>query len=494
VSRLIFLEKLMDKKKVILLKEKIFTNINKPKMPQLSLDQMRRILKSHGVGNYSKKSREVLVKMMQDNNITAPKEETEIVAEPPTKKTKTEIVVKNTVTNNVSLGDGTGKVITLRILNDEALTYIKGKIGDFKLKWEHDHENPIPCPDWEGLPEWKLCNQKWYIVKLTVQGEKERKFIEGWDFTNPQKITDKTRSIWFPHPPDLYKKGSYWVTTEKVVPKYPIFVISKGRWEKRLTSKWLDKMHVAHKLVIEEQERDKYIEHGCDPEILLLLPTELCNLGKGSITVRNFIWDYSNKMGCKRHWCLDDNIDGFYRFHNNTRLPVYSGVVFRVIEDYVDRFNNIHLSGLNYYHCCPNISKRRLLCQQNTRIYSCILIQNDCPHRWRGVYNEDTDLSLRVLKDGTPTMLFNLFLCDKKETMTCKGGNTDSIYQQDGLEKKVDSLVQQHPDCVKKTYKKYNRPHHQVDYTSFFNNKPISNGSMFAKGTNEYGLKLVVPQ
>jgi len=34
------------------------------------------------------------------------------------------------------------------------------------------------------------------------------------------------------------------------------------------------------------------------------------------------------------------------------------------------------------------------------RVMRCILIDNACRHRWRGRYNEDTDLSLRVLKDA----------------------------------------------------------------------------------------------
>ena len=46
----------------------------------------------------------------------------------------------------------------------------------------------------------------------------------------------------------------------------------------------------------------------------------------------------------------------------------------------------------------------------NTRIYSCILIDNALPFRWRGRYNEDTDLSLRVLKAGLCTIQFNAFL------------------------------------------------------------------------------------
>ena len=47
---------------------------------------------------------------------------------------------------------------------------------------------------------------------------------------------------------------------------------------------------------------------------------------------------------------------------------------------------------------------------------------------WRGRYNEDTDLSLRALKDGWCTVLFNAFLIGKVTTMRMKGGNTDNVY------------------------------------------------------------------
>jgi len=42
-----------------------------------------------------------------------------------------------------------------------------------------------------------------------------------------------------------------------------------------------------------------------------------------------------------------------------------------------------------------------------------------------------TDLSLRILKTGFPTMLFNCFLCGKQTTLSVKGGN-EEIYKNDG--------------------------------------------------------------
>ena len=108
----------------------------------------------------------------------------------------------------------------------------------------------------------------------------------------------------------------------------------------------------------------------------------------------------------------------------------------------------------------------------NTRIYSCLLIQNDIPYRWRGRYNEDTDLCLRVLKDGNCTIQFNAFLQEKLQTQTLKGGNTEDFYSKEGTYPKSKMLEDLHPDVAKIVWK-FNRWHHHVDYKVFKKNKLI---------------------
>jgi len=131
----------------------------------------------------------------------------------------------------------------------------------------------------------------------------------------------------------------------------------------------------------------------------------------------------------------------------------------------------------------------------NTRVYSCILIKNDLPYRWRGRYNEDTDLSLRVLKDGWVTVLFYQFLCEKTVTMSMKGGNTDELYKQDdkfdGRKEMALSLWHQHPD-VTKIVQKWGRWQHKVNYRPFSNNRlRLRKDIVVPQGDNEYGMKLV---
>lgn len=272
-------------------------------------------------------------------------------------------------------------------------------------------------------------------------------------------------------------------------PKYPVYVISKGRWKLRLTSKALEARNIPYHIVIEPQEYDNYAA-VIDPEKIYILP--FSNLGQGSIPARNWVWEHSIEQGNERHWILDDNIREFMRLHKNIKYHTDSGTTFRACEDFVERYENIALAGMQYHFFAPR-KKRHKPFTLNTRVYSCILIKNDIPFRWRGRYNEDTDLSLRVLKSGWCTVLFYAFLARKEQTMTMKGGNTEELYKLDNADGRLlmaQSLQRQHPDVVKIT-RKWGRWQHQVDYRPFKTNKLIlKEGIKIPEGVNNYGMVL----
>lgn len=272
-------------------------------------------------------------------------------------------------------------------------------------------------------------------------------------------------------------------------PKYPVYIISKGRWESRLTSKALEKCKVPYHIVIEPQEYDQYAA-AIDPNKILVLP--FSNLGLGSIPARNWVWEHSISTGAERHWILDDNIRAFRRLYKGKKLYVGDGTIFKAAEDFTDRYINIALSGFQYTMFAVTVKKPFIL---NTRIYSCILINNKIPYRWRGRYNEDTDLSLRTLKDGWCTVLFNAFLADKQATMTMKGGNTDQLYKQDekmdGRLLMAQALKEQHPDVTSIKWK-WGRWQHSVDYSRFRKNRLIRRNDIeIPQNPNEYGMKLI---
>jgi hypothetical protein len=273
--------------------------------------------------------------------------------------------------------------------------------------------------------------------------------------------------------------------------RWPIYVISKGRWAQPLTARALLALGIDFSLVIEPQEQPAYAR-ALPGVRLLTLP--FSNLGQGSIPARNWVWEHSLATGAAYHWIVDDNIDGFYRLHQNHKPRIRQGNPFAPMEEFAARYLNVALAGPNYEFF---VLRRRAYppFTLNTRVYSCILIRNDIPYRWRGRYNEDTDLSLRALKDGWCTILFNAFLAKKMPTMKMAGGNTDELYRQDaafdGRLAMARSLQQQHPDVVKVS-RKWGRWQHQVDYRPFKGNRLIRRpGVVIPTEPNEYGMRLV---
>lgn len=272
-------------------------------------------------------------------------------------------------------------------------------------------------------------------------------------------------------------------------PKYPIFIPTKGRADSRLTIKMFDKLGVPYTIFIEKQDYKAYAEH-VDKKKIHVVPHK----NEGVTVTRNYMWDYAQQIGAKRYWSFDDNIDGLYRFNHNIKIPCADATVMAVAEDFVDRYDNVAIAGFNYFMFVIRKCIRPPY-QMNTRVYSNMLIQTNAknkkgkPYRFATFYNEDTELCLRVLKDGWCTVLFNAFLIYKQTTMTMTGGNTEYYNKTDKRREFVEELIEAHPDLVRIT-KKWGRWHHQVNYSKFRQGLKRREGVVVPPGVNEYGMQL----
>ena len=282
-------------------------------------------------------------------------------------------------------------------------------------------------------------------------------------------------------------------------PQFPLYIPSKGRADSRLTSRALEKMGVPYRIVIEDQEYDQYAK-VIDPKKILVLDKQyqrdydtFDKLGdtksKGPGAARNFIWDHAISEGHPWHWVMDDNIRKFYRGNNNRQIVVGDGTIFRCMEDFCLRYENIAMAGPNYcMFVARKVKNPPFIC--NTRIYSCNFIRNDVPFRWRGRYNEDTDLSLRMLKAKWCTVQFNAFLQFKIPTQTIGGGNTKEFYAGEGTLPKSQMQVDMHPD-VSRILWRFGRWHHYVDYKPFKNLRLIRKPDVeILEGNDEYGMSI----
>jgi hypothetical protein len=282
-------------------------------------------------------------------------------------------------------------------------------------------------------------------------------------------------------------------------PRFPLYIVSKGRADSRLTSRTLEGMGVPYFIVVEPQEVETY---AAVIDRAKILPLDMSykerydcfdKLGltksPGPGPARNFVWDHAISIGAEWHWVMDDNIRYFYRLHRNLIIPCGNGACFRAMEDFCLRYTNVAMAGPNYEKFAPRKAKLPPLVM-NTRIYSCNLIRNDTPYRWRGRYNEDTDLSLRMLKDGWCTVQFNAFLQGKMVTQAVKGGNTAEFYAKEGTLAKSRMQVEMHPDVSKLVWK-FSRWHHEVDYRPFKRNQLIRKpGAVVTDLPNNYGMEL----
>ena len=414
------------------------------------------------------------------------------------------------------------KKIVCRFMNkDNMEKFIKkiGMEGITLLTKEIDFENnthkerkivnkkPIVEKEWErqwtNLPEFRTDFSTDEYAKMNLLFS-DKTTVEELSELFEQKITSQTTSAWYPKKA-MRENACLRVIGGEDQPKYPVYVVSKNRavWANWHTSKRLTEMGVYHYIVVEPQEVEKY-KQVFNNKYVTILEMDMkfkeeydtfSDLGNTNSTgpgaARNFCWEHSIKQGHKWHWVLDDNINGFFQFWRGRRIKARTAEVFRTCERFIDRYDNIAIGGLDYTKFC--IDKRiQPAYVLNTRIYSMLLIRNDIPFRWRGRYNEDTDLSLRVLKDGWCTVQFNAFLGEKTTTQIIQGGNTEEFYAKEGTLNKSQMLVDMHPDVTKLVWK-FGRYHHQVDYSGFKQQlhlkEEFKNQEKYI--VNNYGMRII---
>lgn len=269
----------------------------------------------------------------------------------------------------------------------------------------------------------------------------------------------------------------------RTVPDFPVFIPSKSRADNALTMHVLDGLGVPYRIIVEESQHDDYAAvYGADR--LLVLPRSFQeeyealddhgmtkSLGPGP--ARNYAWHVAASEGAPWHWVIDDNVRSFMRSNRNRRVRVGDGSIFAAMEEFVQRYTNVAMAGPAYSMFAPSKDRTPPFIT-GTRIYSCNLIRTAIPFRWRGRYNEDTDLSLRILKAGWATVQFVAFQQQKVATQRMRGGNTEAFYDREGTAAKSALLVAMHPDVTTPVVK-WGRPHHRVDYSRWYGQPLIRN-------------------
>jgi hypothetical protein len=263
-------------------------------------------------------------------------------------------------------------------------------------------------------------------------------------------------------------------------PRYPIYIPTRGRSSTPFTIRILLRDDVPFLAVVVPSEAAEY-ERVVGADRLLVLPSDDYVLRDS----RNWIKEHATEAGHARHWQIDDNINEFRRLYRSRRVPCSAALALRACEDFTDRYDQVAISGLNYtMFVAPGC---KIPFNVNVHVYSCTLVNNEIPYRWRLIYNDDTDMCLQVLADGWNTILLNAFMAHKIRTMVIRGGNTDVLYQGDGRLRMARALARVWPGVVT-VDRRYGRPQHVVDWKRF--DAPLRPRDM-AAGPGDYGMQLV---
>ena len=336
--------------------------------------------------------------------------------------------------------------------------------------------------EWNEMPEYDNAREPDPLIEAKFRFKTQDDFDEFHQkikkhLYDGKKVFDGMqqkfkKNTWYP----LKEKGSKYQYIGNSNPSHPIYIISRGRSHRNPTSKILSEYNIPFKIIVEEDEYESYKSIVSEDQILIL-PQHYKDsydhfwersYKTGSGPARNYAWNHAIESGHIRHWIVDDNIEALDIYNRNLKIKCRSGSFFKIMEEFVDRYKNIAIAGPNYAIFCPAHEGRPPF-KVNTRVYSCLLIDHAlCGDlRWRGRYNEDTDLCLRVLKSGHCTVLFNAFLIEKRATKTVAGGNTDELYA-NGTYSKSKMITEMHPDVCRMT-KRFDRDHHYCNYAGFTN-------------------------
>lgn len=247
--------------------------------------------------------------------------------------------------------------------------------------------------------------------------------------------------------------------------KYPVYIISKGRYKNPLTAKYFKDYGIDFYIVVEPQEKQLYEKSICKGKVLEL---PFSNLGLGGYPARNFCWQHSKLLGFSKHWIFDDNISGFAKWINSKKKYINEGATpLLYVEQYAEK-NNIDIAGFEYRYFVAKPPK--IPFKTNCHVYSAMLINNSMPYRWRLKYNEDIDLCLQVLHNGGKTAACIYYMTNKTSTVAkMKGGNQDELYKGNDPKKKLlkAKMIEKVWPQYAKTVIRFNRYHHLIDWKIF---------------------------
>jgi len=246
---------------------------------------------------------------------------------------------------------------------------------------------------------------------------------------------------------------------------FPVYIISKGRYENPVTALAFEKAGIDYFIAVEPQELSLYAKTLGRHRVLEL---PFSNLGLGSYPARNYCWEHAKANGHSYHWLFDDNIRWMAKWVAGKKVYAkYDSSPLLFVERYAKETDK-DICGFEYRYFVAKPPKKAF--KTNCHVYSAMLIKCSLPWRWRLKYNEDVDLCLQVLHNGGSTASCVYYMSNKTSTVAkMKGGNQDELYKGNDPRKKLlkAKMLEAVWPQYAKTVIRFGRYHHFVDWKVF---------------------------
>tara|TARA_E500000318_G_scaffold106454_1_gene114480 strand:+ start:10037 stop:11269 length:1233 start_codon:yes stop_codon:yes gene_type:complete len=357
--------------------------------------------------------------------------------------------------------------------NENEINSIENKLNKYKIPFEfmiknntsEIHNNLIIQ---FGLPPFNSTRKINYRFLIDLKFEEKVKKILDLEQVQKSSYYYKLSS---------FQKKKYFFEYQKN-PKFPIYIVSFNRFDFcYYTVSNLEKMKVKYWLCIQKSQEKNYkklLNNNNYSYCLGLVLSE--NTTQGGYKQRNKCMEHARQNKFKKCWILDDNIQG-WSLQNQGEHLINNGFCFSFIENWIENIKEP--IGIFSHSYSFDIRQNQLTKPYyvNSKNYSSLLLDLDLLKtnniKWRLKYNEDVDLTLQCLYKKIYTLSSNFLTCNKMPTLSCKGGNTTSIYEQGKkFDEKFDTLYNKwkntkFKDSIKKIIKHEDgRTHHLVNYSN----------------------------
>lgn len=226
----------------------------------------------------------------------------------------------------------------------------------------------------------------------------------------------------------------------------PIFIPSKGRFDKCQTALLLEQAGLNYKIVVEPQELDAYQSRFGSEKVISLPEND-----RGISFSRQWILEQNDNW----YWQIDDDIRYFYQTIKNRNVKVSADVALSGAEKIIRSSDNVALGALAYsqFAWSSDVSVK-----YNTYCYITVLIDGNVKafanYDPSLILKEDVDMTLQVLSAGFRTAQVQTFSHAVPKMGSNKGGLQAAYAQEHLIKQDVERLSEKYPEVIKPIIKR----------------------------------------